>query len=403
MIRGKICVLKSRRYPENEDDLIDGGSLNVWKIVHELTIRDYSVDVFTRHEGTSPLYYSRGAVNIFRIPFIESKNPNLLMRDYEEGLSFVEGVINSRHFTPKEYLSIHTHHWTSGIGLTVALPASSRLVHTPHLLALEKANHNGIPCPQVVVEAEKQLFGRAVNILSLSKSETGALINSYGVSHTKIVETPNGVDREFFNIRTRSLDQNSTFKIVSIGRLCRQKGIDILLDAMEQLLLQQIPVQLTLVGGSYYEQEYESKMIDRASAAPLREKVSVIGQVPHWQIPALLSNCQVYVQASRYESQGIALLEAMASGCTVVATDLAAVREYISSEVNGVLVPSENSEALANALIRIFRDPSFAQTLADAARRRAISFTWDRLLNLTLPVLVGNEYNHNGNTATARN
>lgn len=391
MTSNKICVLKSRRYPVNEDDLIDGGSLNVWQIVNELSGRGYRVEVFTRHETEAQVHVSRGSVNIFRVPFVPSSNSNLLMRDYEEGLSFVKGVIRSEHFTPTEYLSIHTHHWTSGIGVQLYFPPECRLVHTPHLLALEKANHNGITCPVEVVDAEKALFGRATAIFSLSRAETDALTDAYGVPTAKIIETPNGVDPVFFSIPPLSLNQRTTFSLMSIGRICRQKGIDILLDAMEHLLTEDIPVELKLVGGSYHEPEYEEEIIARVTSHPLCGRVVFVGQVPHSQIPTLLSQCDVYVQPSRYESQGIALLEAMASGRAVVASDLPAVREYVSHDKNGVLVPRENSAALANALMRLYLAPDFAEGLARVGRIRAASFTWEKLFNLTLPLLVGDE------------
>lgn len=391
MASNTICVLKSRRYPVTEDDLIDGGSLNVWQIVNELSHRGYRVEVFTRHETEPQELISRGSVNIFRVPFVRSGNSNLLMRDYEEGFSFVKGVIRSEHFTPTKYLSIHTHHWTSGIGVQHYFPPKCRLVHTPHLLAVEKAIHNGVPCPVEVVDAEKALFGRSTAIFSLSRAETHALTDAYGVPADKIIETPNGVDSMFFSIPSLSSNQRTTFSIMSIGRICRQKGIDILLDAMEHLLTEDIPVELKLVGGSYHEPEYEQKIIGRVTSPPLCGRVFFMGQVPHPQIPTLLSQCDIYVQPSRYESQGIALLEAMASGRAVVASDLPAVREFVSHDKNGVLVPSEDSEALARALIRLYRAPDFAEGLARMGRLRAASFTWENLFNLTLPLLVRDE------------
>jgi Glycosyltransferase len=313
------------------------------------------------------------------------------MRDYEEGLSFVEGVMSSEHFTPNKYLSIHTHHWTSGIGLPRYLPTECRLLHTPHLLALEKASHNGIPCPSKVSYAETALFSRATAIFSLSRAESNTLRNGYGVPTTKIIETPNGVDSVFFSIPPLCSDQRRTFSLVSVGRICRQKGIDILLDAMEHLLTEDIPVELKLVGGSYNERAYEEEIIARLACPPLCGRVSWVGQVPHSQIPTLLSQCDVYVQPSRYESQGIALLEAMASGRAVVASDLPAIREYLSPEKNGILFPCENSEALAKALVRLYRAPALAEELARVGRTRAAQFTWEKLFNRTLPLLVGDE------------
>jgi len=309
-------------------------------------------------------------------------------RDFDEGRSFVERMVQCSYFTPQHYLCIHTHHWTSGIDLASYLPKSCRLVHTPHLLALEKCHHNGLTCPSHVEAAERTLFDRSEAIFALSNTESDALRIKYGVQLEKVVVAPNGVSPKFFKIPTIHSLRNQKLSLLCIGRICLQKGIDILLDAVSYLIKDGILVDLRLVGGPYGEPVYEKYIAERIAAPPLRGKVFSIGKVSHSMIPKLLSKCNVYIQPSRYESQGVALLEAMAAGRAVVASNLPAVKEYLTHNSNGLLFELGNAEALTKMLLFLYSNPKHLESFGVAAQASARSFTWNKMLKGTLPIII---------------
>jgi len=381
-----VCIIKSRKYPLGEKDIVDGGTFNAYVIANELQRNGYNIEVFTRNEGNEQEVVNQPGVRIFRVPFMRSANSNVLIRDYDEGKSFVEGVISHSEFKPAKYTCIHTHHWTSGVNLESSIPAHTKLIHTPHLLAAEKARYNKLLFPSYVKAAERTLLDRANHIIALSKSEETAMRTTYGCDTRKIIIAPNGIDDVFFEIPSLDAKMHHPLCILYIGRSCRQKGIDILLDATERIIESGVLVSLRLVGGPYGEPEVDKMIEERVQKAPLSGVVEYIGEVTHDRVLSLLRDSFVYTQPSRYESQGIALLEAMAAGRVVVASDLPAIREYIRHGENGFLVEPENSRALADVLQIILTNPEQVLPLARAARDTARTYTSQRMLQAVLPL-----------------
>jgi len=384
-----VCVLKSRKYPLGEKNIVDGGTLNARAIVSELQRNGYNVEVFTRNEGHELAVVNQPGIRIFRVPFIRSAKQDVLLRDYDEGKSFVEGVISHGAFRPEKYTCIHTHHWTSGVGLESRIPAQAKLIHTPHLLAAEKAHYNKLLLPSCIKEAEQALLDRANHIIALSKSEAAAVHTRYSCSKRKITVAPNGISAAFFELPILDKITPLSLPVLFIGRRCRQKGIDVLLDAAELIMESGVPISLRLVSGPYGEPEFDKFLEARIQRAPLVSMVEQIGEVSHDHIPSLLGDSFVYVQPSRYESQGVALLEAMAASRIVVASDLPAIREYIRHGENGFLVKPENARALADTLQALYTNPEQVLSLVHAARNTVRKYTWQRMLETVLPLFYG--------------
>jgi glycosyltransferase involved in cell wall biosynthesis len=381
-----VCVIKSRKYPLSESDIVDGGTLNAFVIVKELLRKGYDVEVFTRQEEGEGELVEQPGIRVYRIPFARSLQQNVLLRDYEEGRSFVEGVLLHQAFKPERYACVHTHHWTSGVNLALGIPKQTKLIHTPHLLAAEKAHHNGLTLSQCVEGVERELLIRADHIIALSESEKAAAFKKYGCMNGKIIVASNGIDDSFFDLPPLTTLGGQELSVLFIGRFCRQKGVDVLLEGVERIARSGIPISMKLVGNPYGEPEFDNFIEKRISSAPLISATERISDVAHDQIPFLLRNCSVYVQPSRYESQGVALLEAMAAGRLVVASNLPAIREYVRHGENGYLVDPENSQALAEIFIKILSNPKQALSAAQTARETVRKYSWERMLHTVMPL-----------------
>ena len=243
----------------------------------------------------------------------------------------------------------------------------------PHLLPSEKARANGLTLPKVVAEVEKKLLARADATVAVSLAEERACRVLGGDSVTRIA---NGVSDAFFRLPlSRRPEKNDPVRLGSIGRICAQKGTDVLLDALEILISRGIDAYLDVVGPSYNEDEFETDIRKRVLGSDLSGRVRLIGPVSHEELPKVVSKWDIYLQPSRYESQGIALLEAMAAGRCAVVTSLPAVTEFLNNNIARLLPTPPNGGAIAEAIIEALECPAW-ETRVRSARGVAKTFRW---------------------------
>jgi glycosyltransferase involved in cell wall biosynthesis len=113
----------------------------------------------------------------------------------------------------------------------------------------------------------------------------------------------------------------------------------------------------------------------------------MLGHVPWQQLADLYRRASVFVMPSFYETFGISVIEAMAFGLPVVATRTGGLPEVVDDGVTGILVPAGDAEALADALIRLLRDPDLRRRMGQAGQERVrAEFTIDRVVSQTLAV-----------------
>jgi glycosyltransferase involved in cell wall biosynthesis len=199
----------------------------------------------------------------------------------------------------------------------------------------------------------RHLYRRADKIVCLSDSMVEDMVQNFGLPRTKLARIYNPMDTE--HIREFAEQQHNPYSgsgphLVSVGRLCRQKGYDILLNAMPEVLKQMPGTTLSIVG----EGPLESELKEQARKLLLKQSVRFTGfQQNPW---AYVKHADLFVLSSRYEGMPNVILEAFALGTPIVAADCpGAVRELQQFNDQMILVPSENPEALARAIISASR------------------------------------------------
>jgi glycosyltransferase involved in cell wall biosynthesis len=155
--------------------------------------------------------------------------------------------------------------------------------------------------------------------------------------------------------------------IVCPARLSYQKGQDVLLRAWQTVQACVPAARLVLAGDGPLRQELEDLALDLGVAAT----VDFAGLVA--DMPALLAGASGFVLPSRYEGMSNALLEAMAAGQPCVATRVSGSEDVIVDGQSGLLVPSEDPEALASALVTVLADRARAHALGREARARVVA------------------------------
>jgi glycosyltransferase involved in cell wall biosynthesis len=153
-----------------------------------------------------------------------------------------------------------------------------------------------------------------------------------------------GVDESFLETSPDGLDPVA--RLVSVGRLAEQKGVPVLFDAAARLASAGIDFELTLVGDGPMRRELEAS----AARLGLGERVTFAGWLGAGEVRALVARSRALVLASFAEGLPIVIMEALALGRPVVATDVGAVAELVETGATGWLVPAGSATALADAM-----------------------------------------------------
>ncbi len=156
-----------------------------------------------------------------------------------------------------------------------------------------------------------------------------------------------------------------------VGRIDPQKGFPVALRAFARLVRDRADLWFIVAGDG----------ADRAALAGIapevRRRVVMLGSVPHARLPGYLAGADAFVgPALGQESFGIVLVEAMAAGVPVIASDIPGYREVIRAGVDGLLVPPGDDGALADAIAQVLDDGDLATRLRSAGPARAEGFSW---------------------------
>jgi phosphatidylinositol alpha-mannosyltransferase len=223
---------------------------------------------------------------------------------------------------------------------------------------------------------DRTVVSRLAARIAVSKTAAASAAHYYP-GHYEII--PNGVDCERFHPDRAPFEpwrDPERINLLYVGRLDPRKGLDILLAAMPDVVQHTGGrARLLIVGHSPLRRRYEA-----AVPASIRAHVHFIGAVTPAELPRWYATADVFVSpAMGQESFGIVLLEAMASGCPVVASDIPGYRSVVTAERNGVLVPPGDPGALARSISALAEDPGRRQELARIGREHALAFAWSRV------------------------
>jgi glycosyltransferase involved in cell wall biosynthesis len=259
----------------------------------------------------------------------------------------------------------HAHlNWPLACKFGLAAAAVRRvpaIVATVHLVPDDLMNRN--------VRAQVRAVGATVHRYLAVANHVRDRLAALGLPGRKLRVVRNGIDTAELlrpanpELRIRLSGAPQRPVILTVARLARQKGIDVLLSAASQ-----VPDAVFLIAGEGPER---TALEGRAAALGLGNSVRFLGAAHN--VPDLLAACDVFVLPSLAEGLPLSVLEAMAAGKPIVATRIAGTDEAVADGTTGVLVPPRDPDALAMAIRSLLADPDRASRLARAGQERVQS------------------------------
>lgn len=226
------------------------------------------------------------------------------------------------------------------------------------------------------IALEQEVYRHARHVFTNAAYVKKHLAEQYGVRENRMTVTGLGVDRFFLENVPESVASEFKFNLLFVGWDFGYKGGQDLLAAF-QIVRRSLPeLTLTIVGPD-------------SSQVPPCDGVRLAGTVR--SRPDLLEyyrTADLFVMPSLCDSFGFVFLEAMTQGVPCIGTDLNAMPEIIADGETGYVVPLRNPEALADAILRFYRNPANRQRMGRAARQRVLErYTWERVVAAMRPHL----------------
>jgi len=263
----------------------------------------------------------------------------------------------------ERYDIVHAH-WLIPQGLVAALlvPALSGtpLVCTAHGSDIQSLRGKSF------ARLRKWVAHRARTVCVVSAPLRELLIEE-GVPPARIAVASMGVDlAQRFTPVERIRRQPAG--LVYVGRLMKGKGVHVLLEAFARVLRTRADATLVLVGDGPERPRLEA----RSGELGITDRVCFLGARPQHELPALYSAASIAVVPSLAEGFGLAAVEAMGCGCTVIASDLPALRTLVKAGETGMLVPPDDAPGLALAIERALSEPEHCAAMARRGRESVL-------------------------------
>jgi glycosyltransferase involved in cell wall biosynthesis len=259
---------------------------------------------------------------------------------------------------------LHTHNTAT---LFDSWPAA-KLARVPRMIHTDHARD--FPDKLRYMVAEHLISHFIDKMVAVSEHTASNLTRYEKISPRRIVTIPNGIEGELY-----AIDIDRASKRLEIGvdddgpiiglaaRLTEQKGVVYLLQALGMLRERFPTLRVAIAGEGPLEEELRNAAVDLQVA----DRVLFLG--PRLDIPELLQVFDLYALPSVWEGLPLAVLEAMAAGCPIVASDVGGVASAVRDGVSGVLVEPRQPVALAEAIAHLLREPALRRRYAHEARR----------------------------------
>jgi glycosyltransferase involved in cell wall biosynthesis len=227
----------------------------------------------------------------------------------------------------------------------------------------------------------RDAVSRATHAITISQSTRDDVCTLLGVSPEKVDAVQLAVDHERFRPDVPPVRRSCPF-VLSVGALQPRKNFQFLIRAFKSLCSRRDdPIELIIVGQRGWMWEPIEK---EATEGPYAGRIHLKGYVPEEELASLYAGAALVAMPSLYEGFGLPLLEAMACGAPVIASNVSSFPEVLGDA--GVMLPPDNEEAWVESMDHLLNDEGARARMRAQSIARARTFTWERTARETLAV-----------------
>lgn len=377
--------LISYYYPKGS--IINNGvAIHTYYLANKLAEFGCGVHVFTKGERNlyKKSYPGKGKLVIHYVDTrFDSPIKNIVAKKRLHYFVFDNKIINevTKENSEEKFDVIHTHGWLTAGAFISKYLGNLKWVHTFH--ALEKNRLKFMSKDEKkyykIAKWIESTAKYADALIAVSKNLKKEVLMNYPVKKEKVFCIPNGVDLEVFK-PGNNLDNEKI--ILYVGRFSLEKGIDLIPKIAKEVLEKNDQVKFLILASGpvlpsirYVGDEFE--MLTRKYPGRFLLQKEPIGRE---ELARLYNRCLIYIQPSRYEAFGLAVLEAMACGKAVICSNRGGLPEVVSNA--GIVLPL-NAKKLTKNILRLLDDFRLRERYVRRAVKRAKGFSWNKIAGKT--------------------
>ncbi len=367
-------------YPPN---IVGGLSIHCKGLAEALAKIGEEVDVITVGDRDEVI----NGVNIYRVspPYHSHFLTRILLM--AEELEKKVGIVD------KDYDVIHCHDWmTHFVGANLKHNRKIAYVQSIHSTEMGRCGGINSEDSSLIHHLEWLSTYESCQVITVSRALKEEVCSIFSTPWDKVNVIYNGINPEEFDLNL-SYEEKINFRrsigvhdneimLLYVGRLTYQKGVEYLIRAMP-ILLSKYNIRLVIAGNG----DMANYLKDLCNWLNVGHKVNFLGFVNGERLKYLYNSADLTVIPSIYEPFGIVALEAMASGCPVVASSVGGLREIIQHEYNGIWVYPGNPESIAWGVSRVLDDEGLRNYIVKNAKKDAYTkYSWINIAKETVKV-----------------
>ncbi|MFH0805692.1 MAG: glycosyltransferase family 4 protein, partial [Patescibacteria group bacterium] len=276
----------------------------------------------------------------------------------------------------KEKIDLINAHWVLPSGLTSLLVA--RIFNKLSVLTTHGSDVYTLIMKKGIIGFISRYVTNKVNQITATSTITAKLISKYSkIDENKIKVISMGVDTNYFYPSEKLKEKGQKFLKEKIGKLSNSplllyvgslsihKGVNYLIKAMPKILKKYESANLLIIGNG----QQEDNLKKLSYKLGVNQNVHFIGSIKNDELPYYYNSADVFVLASLREGLPVVLMEAMSSGCPVVATNIAGNPDIIDNGKNGFLIKIKSPKEISQAVIKILSDEDLKNRFIKNARK----------------------------------